>query len=157
MPRIHQTFRLPDICHKKKLLVGQFKNVSALTAKGLLAPLAPARIGVLRPRSPNGRGGKQACGIGSPTGTTGGYHPVSAVFLENRGRLVVSSGEDTDVATRMVQEIVRQFGNMQGEVFFETISMLRMKYLGGWFLKVVLNSMKNNAKIELFRGNMKRI
>lgn len=35
--------------------------------------------------------------------------------------------------------------------------MLRMKYLGGWFLKVVLNSMKNNAKIELFRGNMKRI
>lgn len=42
-------------------------------------------------------------------------------------------------------------------VFFETISILRMKYLGGWFLKVVLNSMKNNAKIELFRGNMKRI
>lgn len=42
-------------------------------------------------------------------------------------------------------------------VLFETISILRMKYLGGWFLKVVLNSMKNNAKIELFRGNMKRI
>ena len=67
--RIHQALGPPNIGHEKVAVTGKLQYVSALTAESLITSLTPTRVGMLCPRSPDGRSREQTRRIGCPTGT----------------------------------------------------------------------------------------
>ena len=56
--------------------------------------------------------------VGRPSRAAGCDHPVGTVFLENGRGFVFSAGSHAGVTPCMIQIIVGQFCDVQGEVFF---------------------------------------
>ena len=80
----------PDVGHEDQL-VAYRQDIGTLATEGFLGIGTDTRIGMLRPWSPDARGGEHAGFVRSPASTTAGDHPIGAVLLEDGWCFVLSA------------------------------------------------------------------
>ena len=109
---------MPFLCCLLSVVYCQYER--ALPAERQLCFRTTARVGMLRPRSPDTRRREHAGLVRCPTCAAGSYHPIRAVVLEDSWCFVVSCRRNSGVAAGVVQVIIRKFGDMKCEVLLRT-------------------------------------
>ena len=124
MSAVVEMFRIPNVCHENKVRVKslakrrsfQLVNIRCLRAECLVCAIAPARIFKLFPRAENVFRRKHTRCIWRPARTSARYQPIHAVFLEYRGRLVLTSSRHSHITSVVRQEIVGKLCYLQRKI-----------------------------------------
>lgn len=117
MAAVGEFLRLPNICHKdivgtteELALTGclNLEDIGTLSPKGLVGTLTTARVRELLPRPKNIFCREETGSIGCPARTARGYHPVDAVALEDRRRLILTACRHTHKGSTLKAQISKE-------------------------------------------------